>query len=73
MNNSNKNNQAQQKKPQQVHHANFIEALKSAGSSIVSDTAKGFVNDAVLGTGKQIVDSVFGDNSGSQDQNNPKQ
>lgn len=54
-----------------VSHTNFIEALKSTGSSIAQDTVKGFTNDVLKGTAKQISQTVF--NSSSPDQQTQEQ
>jgi hypothetical protein len=57
-----------QPKPQvkpQVSHANFIEALKSAGGAQVSDIKRGVTQDLIGGMGKQIGDTIFNRNSSS--------
>ena len=60
---STSNKQTQQRR---ASHTNFIEALKSTGSSIVKDTAKSFKDDLVVGGGKQMVDSIFNTNQNTQ-------
>ena len=52
-------------------HSNFIEALKSNGSSIAHDTVKGFKDDVLKGTAKQFTETIF--NSSSPDQQTQQQ
>lgn len=59
-------------KRQGSNHANFIEALKSASIGQVKDTAKSFRDDLLVGSGQQMVDSLFNTNQGGT-QNNPDQ
>ncbi len=44
-------------------HANFIEALKSTGSSLVTDTVHGISQDLIAGTTQQTLDTIFNTNS----------
>lgn len=57
---------------QKVSHANFIEALKSSSSGIAKDSIKGFSQDFVLGTAKQVGDTLLNTNqSKTPNQENP--
>jgi len=69
---SNKTNTTQKSKGAYSNHVNFIEALKSTGSNLVTDTVKGIKNDVIKGTGQQIVDSLFNTNSSGNSQPDEK-
>lgn len=58
MNNNNQKPSAKNKRPM-THHANFIEALKANGSSMVQDTVKGFKDDLIKGSVNQMADTLF--------------
>jgi len=54
-------------------HANFVEALKSAGGGIAKDATKGFVQDFLLDTPGQMADSFFGSSPSSSQPNEQAQ
>mgnify|MGYP001239155055 CR=1 FL=1 len=66
---NNSNNQGKKASNGYANHTNFIEALKSAGGSIASNTVKSVKEDLIQGTGRQMVDSIF--NTSSQSNNQP--
>jgi hypothetical protein len=71
MNNFQNNTTNQQKRPQRgmASHANFIEALKSAGTGMAKDTAKSFKQDLIKGSANQMMDTLFNTNQGGVNQN----
>jgi len=54
-------------------HANFIEALKSAGGDIARDTARGFSQDLIAGSIKQTADTLFNSYSTPSSDNSQEQ
>jgi len=70
----NTNQNQKTNRPKYKAPANFIEALKDAGGSIVKDTAKGITHDLIGGIAQQTTDTIFNLGSTPQNQNqNPQE
>lgn len=55
------------------HHTNFIEALKSSGTSIVKDTASTISNDLIKGSFNQMTDTLFNSTQNEQVSDNAQE